>query len=93
MPEVSAQHVPSVAQATMPGACRPERDMAEGSPRVVVLGERFVSASLAPSITGGGVSVGMPRREGSVELGVGEESSLTLTSMGSGLPAWGEPLL
>jgi len=77
-PETSTRPVPSAAQATTPG---------------VVLGERFASAPLTPSVAGGGVPAGTPRRDGSAALGAGGESSLTLTSVGSGSPAWGEPLL
>ena len=58
-----------------------------------MLGERFVPTPLAPSITEGGVPVGTSWREGSATLGAGGESSLTLTSVGSGSPIQGEPLL
>ena len=70
-----------------------EGDAAEGSSRVMVLGERLASALLTPSIAEGGVPVGTSRREGSAALGADGESSLTLTSVGGGSPTWGEPLL
>ena len=72
----------------------PDRgDVVEGSLDVVVLGERSVPVPLTPSVAGGGVPAGTPRRDGSAALGAGGESSLTLTSVGSGSPARGEPLL
>ena len=58
-----------------------------------MLGERLASAPLTPSITRGGIPVGTSWREGTVALGAGGESSLALTSVGSGSPEWGEPLL
>ena len=67
--------------------------MVKGSPRVMVLGERFASTPLTLFIAEGGVPVGTSLREGSVELGAGGESSLTLTSVGSGSLTRGEPLL
>lgn len=67
--------------------------MAEGSLGIVVLEERFAPALLAPSIAEGGVLAGMSQREVSAALGAGEESSLTLTSVGSGSPVRGKPLL
>ena len=70
--------MPLVAQAMTPG---------------VVLGERFASAPLTPSVVEGGVLAGTSLREGLAALGASGESSLTLTSMGSGLPVWGKPLL
>ena len=76
-----------------PGAGRTEGVAAAGSSGVMVLGERFVSASLTPSVVGGGVLVGTSWQEGLAVLGAGGESSLTLTSVGSGSPAQGEPLL
>ena len=64
-----------------------EGDAAEGSPKVVVLGEGSLSIPLTPSIAGGGVPVGMSRQEGSAVLGAGGESFLVLTSVGSSSPA------
>ena len=93
MPEALGQPAPSVAQATESGMGRMEGDAAKGSLNIMVLGERSASIPLTPSITRGGVPAGASRREGSVALGVGGESSLALTSMGGDLPAWGEPLL
>ena len=85
--------MPSAAQATAPGMDRTEWDMAEGSLGVLVLGERFAPSPLAPSITEGRISAGMSQREVLMALGADRESSLTLTSMGSGSHLWGEPLL
>ena len=67
--------------------------MAEGSPRVMVLGEWLVSIPLIPSITRGGVAMGMSWLEGSVVPRASGESSLALTSVGRDSPAWGEALL
>ena len=58
VPEAAARPAPPAAQVTAPDVGRTEGDAAEGSPRVVVLGERFMLAPLAPSITEGGVSTG-----------------------------------
>ena len=85
--------MPSVAQATAPGMGRTMGDAAEGSPGVMVLGEGSVSKPLTPSVSEGGVLAGTSRQEGSAALGAGGESSLALTSVGSGSPTWGEPLL
>ena len=85
--------MPSAAQVTVPSVGQTEGDMSKGSLGVVVLGERFASTPLTPSIVGGGVPTGMSRQEGSVTLGADGESSLTLISVGSGSPTWGEPLL
>ena len=85
--------MPLAAQATVPGGGRMEGDTAEGSPGVMVLGERFMPTPLAPSVAEGGIPIGMSRREGSAALGAGGELSLTLMSVGSGSPARGEPLL
>ena len=65
-PEALARPVPSAAQAMVPGTGRTEEDADEGSPGVVVLGERFASTPLTPSIAGGA-----SRREGSAVLGAG----------------------
>ena len=54
--------------------------------------EGSASVPLTPSIARGGVLAGKSRREGSVALGAGRESSLALTSVGSDSPAWGEPM-
>ena len=85
--------MPLAAQATVPSVGRTGGHVAKGSPGVVVLGERFVPAPLAPSIAEGGVLARTSQREGSMALRAGGESSLTLTSVGSGSPMWGEPLL
>ena len=85
--------MPSADQATTPSVGRMEGDMVEGSLGVMVLGERLACALLTPSIAGGGVPVGMSRREGSAAFGADGESSLTLSSVGSGSPTWVEPLL
>ena len=58
-----------------------------------MLGERFVSALMTPSIAGEGVPVRTSRREGSAALGANVGLSLTMTSVGSGSPTWGESLL
>ena len=93
VPEAPTRSAPSVAQAMVPGLGRTEGDAAEGSLGVMMLGERSASAPLIPYFTGGGPSVGTSRREGSAALGADGESSLTLTSVGSGSPTRGEPLL
>ena len=67
--------------------------MAEGSPKVVVLGEESASIPLTPSIARESVSAGMSRREGSAAIGAGGNPSLALTSVGSDLPMRGKPLL
>ena len=85
--------MPSAAQAMAPGAGRTEGDMAKWSPGVVVLGERFVSAPLTPSIAGGGVPAETSWPEGSAVLRAGGESPLTLASVGSCSPVRNEPLL
>ena len=77
-PEALARLMPPAAQATAPG---------------VVLGERFMSTSLTPSVAGGGVLAGTSRREGSAALGADGESSLTSMVVGSDSPTRGEPLL
>ena len=77
----------------VPSVGRMEGDAVEGSPGVMVLGERSASAPLIPSIVGGGILVGTSWREGLEVLGAGGESSLALTSAGSGSLAQGEPLL
>ena len=66
---------------------------AEGSPKVMVLGEELASVPLTPSITEGSVPVGTSRREGSAVIEASREPSLDLTSMGSDLPTWSKPLL
>ena len=58
-----------------------------------MLGERLASAPLSPSIVEGSVPVGTSWREGSAVLGADGGASLTLMSVGSGSPTWGEPLL
>lgn len=52
----------------------------------MLLGERLTSALVTPSVAGGHVLMGMSWREGLAVLGASEESSLTLTSVGSGSP-------
>jgi len=48
--EAPARPAPSAAQATTPGVGQTQGDAAEGSPGVVVLGERSASAPLTPSV-------------------------------------------
>ena len=70
-----------------------EGEAAEGSSEVVVLGEECASVPLTNSVAGGSVPAGTSRRGGSAAIGGGREPSLTLTSVGSDSPTWGEPLL
>ena len=66
---------------------------AEGSPKVMVLGEELASVPLTPSVARGSVPMGTSRRGGSAAIGASGEPSLALTSVGSDLPTQGEPLL
>lgn len=70
-----------------------EGDATEGSPKVMVLGERLALAPLTSSAAGGDAPAEASRRVGSAALEASGESSLALTSAGSGSPTWGAPLL
>lgn len=72
---------------------RMEGDATEGSPEVVVLGERLAPTPLTSFSAGGDTPVEASHQEGSVVLEASGESSLAPTSMSSGSPTQGVPLL
>ena len=70
---------------------RIEGEKAEGSPKVMVLGEELASIPLTPSIAEGSVPAWTSRREGSTAIGASREPSLALITQGEPLLRWASP--